>query len=100
MRNSGFGRTVVVGAIFWIVIAGIVLVQIWPTMPETYRDWLVFVAIAPPIYVLLEALGAWIFSEKHGFALSSGRFSLLRIAVATIAVILLLAFWLVLEQTF
>jgi hypothetical protein len=46
--------------------------------------WVVFAAIGPPLYVLLEALAGWLFSEQRGASISRAPFSPLRVLVALV----------------
>lgn len=69
-------------AFAWLIIAALVLVQIWPDLPHTAAGWLLFILIAPPLYVFAEAAAGWIFSRHHGNLISQRKFSLARILIA------------------
>ena len=46
-------RLVLIGAASWLFVGAIVLLRYWR---PTASGWLVFVAIGPPLYLLVEAL--------------------------------------------
>jgi hypothetical protein len=83
-------------AVLWLVLAGLCALMAWPHVPRTWSQGLLFVVVAPPIYVLGEFVGGWFFSEKHGRAISSSAFSFARIGVALIVVVaaMLVSWWL------
>ena len=84
MSNAerSWSRTLFVGAIVWLVIAGLLIVQLWPNLPHSTLQWAFLVGLAPPLYVLGEGFFTWLFSQEHGAAISQKRFSFKRIAVA------------------
>jgi hypothetical protein len=74
---------VLVGA--WAIAVAVVLASSWPAIPRSWVDWLLLVFVGVPLYVAAEIGFAWLFSPKHGAALSERKFSWLRIAVAFVA---------------
>jgi hypothetical protein len=84
-------RSVVFGAVAWLLLAGITVLQLWPDVPKSRAGWILFITIGPPLYVLLEATGSWLFSQKRGMAISRSRFSLLRVFIALLLSLVLLS---------
>jgi hypothetical protein len=68
----------------WLLVGALVLIQSWPHVPGQWRELILILPFGPPVYGLLEWLGSWVLSEKHGRALSSRRLSPLRILVTLI----------------
>jgi len=69
-------------AIMWLIVAGVLLLQLWPDLPHTTRQWSLFLALYPPLYVAGEAWCAWLFSPSRGWTISRNRFSFLRVVLA------------------
>jgi hypothetical protein len=76
------------GAVAWFVVTGLVLLQIAPYFPKSTLEWVLLIVVGPPLYVLGEALGAWLFSPERGHRISPKGFSFLRIAYALLIVLL------------
>lgn len=95
LTGKSLAPIVVGGAVAWVLIAGLALVQLWPIVPASSAQWLLFIVLAPPIYVVTEASWGWIFSEKHGNSISRQKFSLLRVLMAFpfILGVFLLGWW-------
>jgi hypothetical protein len=83
-------------AVVWLFLVALLAVQAWPDLPHTPGQWLLFVALGPPLYVLGEAFFAWLFSPARGRSTSPKQFSVARIAVALPVVLALfaLSWWL------
>jgi hypothetical protein len=101
MSNAerSWSRTLLVGAIVWLGIAGLLIVQLWPNVPLSTFQLAFLVGFGPPLYVLGEGFFTWLFSPEHGAAISQKRFSIKRIAVALPAAVAALGlsswlFWL------
>lgn len=84
--SNQIGKLAAVVAL-WLLVAGLCVVMVWPQVPKTWGHWVLFVLVAPPLYLAAEAAGGWLFSQKHGHAISSRAFSVLRIAAALVAVL-------------
>ena len=80
-------RTILLGACAWLLVAGFLVFQFWPHLPKSGPQWVLFVMFGPPVYVLLEGIFDWLFSEKHGRAISEKKFSGARIMVALSAIV-------------
>ena len=78
-------------AAIWLVLVALLAVQAWPDLPRTTGQWLLFVALGPPLYILGEALFTWLFSSARGHSISSKRFSMARVAFALPVVLALFA---------
>ena len=83
-------------AAIWLVLVALLAIQAWPDLPRTTGQWLLFVALGPPLYVLGEAFFAWLFSPTRGHSISPKQFSVARIAIALPVVLALfaLSWWL------
>lgn len=68
-------------AIAWFVITGLLVVIFWSNLPKTNIRWVLFIVIGPPVYVVAEGIFGWVFSDKHGKAISAKNFSWLRIVI-------------------
>lgn len=79
-----FGRAVLAVAVFWLVIAGILALQFWPSVPHSAKGWVVFIAFGPPLYLLGEAFSEWLWSTRPARALAAHHSSGLRILVGVI----------------
>ena len=66
-------------AILWLVVGCLLIVQFWPDLPHTNLQWFLLIAFGPPVYILGEEFFGWLFSAKHGEAISSRKFSPVRI---------------------
>jgi hypothetical protein len=75
-------RKLAVLAAAWAVAVVLILATSWPAIPRTSVDWLLLVFVGVPLYIAGEIGFAWLFSPKHGAALSERKFSWLRIWVA------------------
>lgn len=89
-----WGRKVFWGALVWLFVSGLLVIQIWPSFPQSKSEWLLLLVFGPPAYVLLEAFGDWMFSRRHGHAISSREFSVVRIMTALVIVLASLFFML------
>jgi hypothetical protein len=77
-------RLVLIGAASWLFVGALVLLQFYPNVPSSASGWVVFAAVGPPLYLLVESLATWLFSEHHGAAVSRARFSPLRVLIALV----------------
>jgi len=83
-------------AIAWLLIAAILAFQLWPDLPKSNLQWILLLFFGPPLYVLGESFFAWLFSQRHGEAISPRAFSPARILIALPVVLafLALSWWL------
>jgi len=83
-------------AVVWLFLVGFLFLQSWPNLPRSNLQWLLFVALGPPLYVLGEALFGWLFSPVHGHAISRRTFSVVRVAIVlpVVFVLFALSWWL------
>src|SRR6266511_2893927 len=77
------------GAVAWLMVCGLVLLQIAPHFPTTVLQWALLLVLGPPLYVLGEALGSWLFSPERGHRISPKSFSLLRLVYGLVVVLLI-----------
>lgn len=84
-------RVLLWGAVPWLIIAALVLVQIWPNLLHTATGWLLFFAIATLLYVFARAAAGLLFPCRDGIAISQRSLSLGRILVALPAVLVVFA---------
>ena len=78
------GRAALAVAIFWLVVAGILALQFWPSVPHTAKGWVTFIAFGPPLYMLGEAISEWLWSTRAARALAAHPSSGLRIFVGVV----------------
>lgn len=69
-------------AFIWAFLVGMALLQLWPDLAKTSLQWWLLIGLGPPLYLLFEGLGSWLFSPAHGRAISQRAFSGARIVVA------------------
>jgi hypothetical protein len=67
------------------------MLEFGPDLPKSKSQWLWFVAVGPPLYVLGEVFFDWLFSPEHGHAVSARRFSVARVLIALPVVLVVLA---------
>lgn len=79
-----FGSAALTVAALWLVIAGSLALQFWPSVPHAAKGWVAFIAFGPPLYILGEALSEWLWSTRPARALAAHPSSGLRIFVGVI----------------
>lgn len=72
----------------WVVGLVLALLYGFPDLPRTWAGWAAFVVLAPPLTLLLEVLGERI--PDVGKRISPARFSVLRVAIGVLALVLVL----------
>jgi hypothetical protein len=75
----------------WAVVATLLVLQLVPDVPSTARGWLLLLVFGPPAYVALEWASGLMFNAETGARISTARFSLSRIAVALVVILVALA---------
>jgi len=78
-------------AVGWLVLAGLLLLELWPAMPESRREWALFIVFGPPVYLFGEYISEKFFSPKVGYGIAPPGFSFKRVLVALFFVLVLLA---------
>lgn len=92
-ETVAFGlRTLLVVALVWLLVAGLLTLQLWPGLPESTLQWVLFIALGPPVYLLGESFFAWLLSRRHGHCVSPDRFSFKRIFVELAVLLSFIAF--------
>jgi hypothetical protein len=88
--------TLLVGAVCWLLLVGLILLQFWPNLPRSTTQWALVIVFGPPLYLLGELVFGWLFSDRHSRAISQSTFSFLRILVALPVLLVLvgLCWWL------
>jgi hypothetical protein len=82
----------------WFLLAGLLILQLWPDLPKTNFGWFLLLVLGPPAYLAGEGLFSWLFSEKHGREISNKQFSWLRVVLALAVVTVLLVLGLVVSS--
>jgi len=59
-------------AFAWLVVLGVVLLQMWPSVPRTKHQWVLCIVFGPPLYVLGEAAAEMAFSGNRDRGSSKG----------------------------
>jgi len=72
-------------AISWLLLIGVLVLQLWPELPKTIPGWLFLVIAGSPAYLAGEGFFAWLYSDTHGRAISTKRFSWLRVALMLVS---------------
>ena len=78
-------------AFAWVFVAGLLLLQFWPAIPQSKAQWALFIAFGPPLYVLAEALSDKLYSKRRGYGIVPPRFSIKRGFVALAATLAVIA---------
>lgn len=73
----------------WLFLVGLMLLYSWPWKPRIVLGLVSFLVLGPLLYVAGEGFFSWLFSPEHGHRLSRAQFSLLRVLVALVTVLLL-----------
>ena len=84
-RIAKVGAAVLWGAILWLLIAGVLALQFWPSVPHTRRGWIIFIVVGPPLYALGEMLAEWLWSTRFVRALAKHPSPVPRILVGVVA---------------
>lgn len=94
MANAG--RILLLCAIVWLILVGIVAVTFWPFLPSTPLGWVAFVILAPPLYLLGEAVFEWLWSSRFGRAVANCPSAGMRICGGVLigAILLAVPMWL------
>jgi hypothetical protein len=71
-------------AVFWLVVAGILAMQFWPSVPHSAKGWVAFVVFGPPLCMLGEAFSEWLWSTRPARALAAHPSSCFRILVGVV----------------
>lgn len=64
------GGIVFWGAIAWLLVAGLLVLQFWPHLPESRSVWALFIAFGPPLYVVAEGASEYFWRSKAGRSLA------------------------------
>lgn len=84
-------RFVVPVAITWLVIAALLIAQLWPNLPDSPRRWAILLGFGPPVFVAIEAWTSWVLAKSRAWAICRKRFSILRILLLLPVVLFYLA---------
>ncbi len=84
-------RLLPVLAFAWLFVAGLLLLQFWPVIPQSKIQWVLFIALGPPLWVLCEAASEWLFSKRLGYSISLSGFSYRRILFGLIVALVIIA---------
>lgn len=70
----------------WIFLVVMVLVQ-WGRVPKTAVGWVCLVVVGPAAWLAGQAFFDWLFSDRHGKAVSDRKFSIGRMAIAFVVMV-------------
>ena len=87
-----WGRIIFWAAVSWLFIVGLIVLNFWPYLPKSKTQWFLLIAIGPPLYVFTREGSGWLFSRRHGYAISQRSFSVARILVALFMFLAVYAF--------
>jgi hypothetical protein len=68
------------GAGVWILLTMLAAFMFWPVVPSSWPGWLLFVILAPPLYILGELAAERFWSSRAARAVSQHPSRFLRIA--------------------
>ena len=78
----------------WLFVAALLLVQFWPSIPQSKTQWALFIAFGPPLYFLAEFIMGKFVSPQLGSRIAPERFSFTRVlAGLLVALAILAAIW-------
>jgi hypothetical protein len=79
----------------WLLVALLVVLAIAADVPMSTRGWVLLLVLGPPAYAGGEWLAGRLFNRELGARISTARFSLPRIALATVLLLLVYVplFW-------
>jgi hypothetical protein len=77
-------------AAVWLFVAGMLILQLWPDLPKTDFGWFLLIVFGPPVYVAGEGFFGWLLSKKHGNRISNKQFSLLRVVLSLVVMLLVI----------
>ena len=82
-------------ALFWVLSTILILLDVFPLHPKTKTGWALFIALALPVYLIMEVAGSWIFSKEHGMQVSRSKFSIFRVVIGTLimAIFMVIVLW-------
>lgn len=72
-------RLMPVVAAAWLLVACLLVLQLWPSLPRTTGQWVLLFLFGPPLYVLGEAVAEKVLSSERGYKNSPARFSFKRV---------------------
>jgi hypothetical protein len=79
-------RGVLVLALVWLAIAAIVAFEVWPMHPSRIGSWVLFVIVAPPLYLLASGLAEWAWTTRPGKFISEHPSQFVRISLGVIVI--------------
>ena len=79
-------------AFAWLFVAGLLLLEFWPAIPQSKTQWALFIAFGPPLYILGEALSEKLYSKRRGYGIAPPGFSFKRVFVALATTLVVIAF--------
>ena len=80
-------KPILIFAALWVLVAGAIVAQGLPWLPGTRTQWLLVVGLGPPMYLLAEGVFSWLFSARRGHRVSRRNFSLVRVLLLLLAVL-------------
>ena len=72
--------------VWWGLVLVLCVLPFAP-LPHSRLGWLLLVLLGPPAAVLGEEFFGWVFSDRHGYAISHHAFSAARVAVGVAAML-------------
>jgi hypothetical protein len=66
-----FTRGVLIIALFWLTLAGFVAVELWPIHPNSMGSWVLFVLLAPPLYLAASGIVEWALDTPRARSISA-----------------------------
>jgi CDP-diglyceride synthetase len=69
-------------------------------LPRSRPEWLLLFVLGPPAVVVLQLSFRWVFSARHGYAVSRHTFSLKRLLILLVAMLALSGLFYILSCAF
>jgi hypothetical protein len=87
---------ILIGAGAWLLLTMLAAFMLWPAVPSSWPGWLLFVILAPPLYIAGELASNWFWSTRAARAVSQHPSRLVRItagvafglAILTVAMVI------------
>ena len=84
----------------WLVVFVFYVLPWLHRLPRSRPEWLLLFVLGPPAVVVLKLSFRWVFSARHGYAISRRTFSLQRLFILLLAMLALGALFYILSCVF
>lgn len=81
MKATGWTGSLLLGSAVWLVVVGVILLELWPTRPRSVVAWGALVVLGPPLYVGANLLMERLWASRVGEAVSNSPSRTTRILI-------------------